>query len=73
MKRAIFVVLGPPKRHGDEWRHPILFLRCDNRPDLVGRESTSSEPKRRFSDIAWEDNFLEMDAWEEASGMTRIA
>lgn len=72
-KRFIFIVLGPPVKHDQfEWRHPILVLRSDNRPDMEGRQSTSAEPKLR-ADPDHADSDLWSVPWEDMPSMTRIA
>lgn len=71
-RRLVFLVIGPPKKHGSEWRHPTLVLLSDNRPEKTGTQSSVAEPRipvgLRFMDPTDED----MDTWEEATGMTRL-
>ena len=69
-KRLVFVVVGPPKRHGSEWRHPTLVLMSDNRPDKVATLSTAAEPRPRGT---YEDPGLVLELWEDTFGLTRIA
>lgn len=69
---SVFLVIGPPKKHGSDYRHPTLVLMSDNRPENVGTQSTCAEPR-----IPWGSHFMEcsdedMDMWEEASSMMRL-
>ena len=65
--RVVFLVVGPPVRRGVEWMHPVLILRNDMRPDRVGVQSTTIEPRvpQNIDD--------EPGPWEHETGMTRIA
>lgn len=67
-RRLVFLVIGPPKKHGFVWRHPTLVLMSDNRPEMVGTQSTVGEPRIPMGLRLMDD----MDTWEEATGMTRL-